>query len=209
MHIVRRRRQNEGRATRKGPTGALAEAPSEGEVVVPVEMRRRLGMTGLVVTTEEDGGVVAKPTMSLEDAFGVDWDRMRQVPREVSRKRRLEAESKRPQLRLRRGGSSLSSTGSLASHLSSPPPTSKSSGRTLCLATSPCMGRVKRWPDQSPLKEACELLDSEPRVSYGPPQRPPGQFAVSWCSRSAMRFFLLSHDDVGTGLVVGFEPCLG
>ena len=102
-----------------------------------------------------------------------------------------------------------SSTGSLTSPLSSPPPTSKSSGRTLCLATGPCMGRVRRWPDQPPLKEVCELLDSEPRVSYDRLQRPLGQFGVSWYSHSAMRFFLLPHDDAGTGLVVGFEPRLG
>ena len=73
----------------------LAKVSSKGQVVIPAELRRKLRITRLVVITEEDGKVVVKPAMSLEDAFGVDGEGMRQVAREISKERRKEAESER------------------------------------------------------------------------------------------------------------------
>ena len=74
----------------------VATVSRKGQVVIPAEIRRKLKITRLVVMTEEDGKVVVRPTMSLEDAFGVDGPKMRQVAREISAERRKEAEPDSP-----------------------------------------------------------------------------------------------------------------
>ncbi len=73
----------------------LARVSSKGQVVIPAELRRKLKITRLVVISEERGKVVVRPTMSLEDAFGIDGKKMREVAREISADRRREAESDR------------------------------------------------------------------------------------------------------------------
>jgi virulence-associated protein VagC len=57
---------------------------------------RRPRTKRLVVITEEGDRLVVKPTTSLEDAFGVDGEGMKDVAREISRDRRAEIESERP-----------------------------------------------------------------------------------------------------------------
>ncbi|MDG7012770.1 MAG: AbrB/MazE/SpoVT family DNA-binding domain-containing protein [Nitrososphaerota archaeon] len=74
----------------------LARVSSKGQVVIPAELRRKLKITRLVVISEEGGNVIVRPTMSLEDAFGVDGSKMRDVARGISTERRREAESERP-----------------------------------------------------------------------------------------------------------------
>jgi len=74
----------------------VAKVSSKGQVVIPAEYRRRLRITRLVVISEEGGKLVVKPTTSLEDAFGVDGEGMKDVARGISRDRRAEVESERP-----------------------------------------------------------------------------------------------------------------
>jgi AbrB family looped-hinge helix DNA binding protein len=74
----------------------VAKVSSKGQVVIPVEYRRRLRITRLVVISEEGDKLVMKPTTSLEDAFGVDREGMKDVAREISKDRRAEVESERP-----------------------------------------------------------------------------------------------------------------
>lgn len=74
----------------------VAKVSSKGQVVIPAEYRKRLRITRLVVISEEGDKLVVKPTASLEDAFGVDGDGMKEVAREISRDRRAEVESERP-----------------------------------------------------------------------------------------------------------------
>ena len=74
----------------------VARVSSKGQVVIPAEYRRKLRITRLVVISEEGDRLVVKPAASLEDAFGVDGERMKEVAREISRDRRAEVESERP-----------------------------------------------------------------------------------------------------------------
>ena len=76
--------------------GVVAKVSSKGQVVIPAEYRRKLRITRLVVISEEGGKLVVKPTTSLEDAFGVDGEEMREVAREISEDRRAEVESELP-----------------------------------------------------------------------------------------------------------------
>jgi AbrB family looped-hinge helix DNA binding protein len=73
----------------------VAKVSSKGQVVIPAEYRRRLRITRLVVISEEGGRLIVKPTTSLEEAFGVDGEGMKDVAREISRDRRAEVESER------------------------------------------------------------------------------------------------------------------
>jgi hypothetical protein len=53
-----------------------------------------------------------------------------------------------------------------------------------------------------------ELLDGETGVGDDGSESSLRQFLVIWDRQPAMRLFLLPHDDVGTGLVIDFEPNL-
>ena len=73
----------------------VAKVSSKGQVVIPAEYRKRLRITRLVVISEEGGKLVVKPTDSLEDAFGVDGEGMKEVAMEISKGRRAEGDSER------------------------------------------------------------------------------------------------------------------
>jgi len=73
----------------------VAKVSSKGQVVLPAEYRRKLKITRLVVISEEGDKLVVKPTTSLEDAFGVDGEGMKEVARGISKDRRAEVESER------------------------------------------------------------------------------------------------------------------
>jgi AbrB family looped-hinge helix DNA binding protein len=75
---------------------AVARVSRKGQVVIPAELRKKLNITRLVVIREEGGKVVMEPVMSMEDAFGIDGDKMREVAKEISRDRRAEVESGSP-----------------------------------------------------------------------------------------------------------------
>ena len=74
----------------------VVKVSSKGQVVIPAEYRKRLRITRLVVISDEGDRPVVKPTASLEDAFGVDGEGMRDVARGISRDRLAEVESERP-----------------------------------------------------------------------------------------------------------------
>jgi AbrB family looped-hinge helix DNA binding protein len=74
----------------------VAKVSSKGQVVIPAEYRRRLRITRMVVISEEGDKLVVKPTASLEDAFGIDGEGMRDVAREISRDRRAEVDAEPP-----------------------------------------------------------------------------------------------------------------
>ena len=73
----------------------VAKASSKGQVVIPAEYRRRLRITRLVVISDVGDRLVVKPTASLEDAFGVDGEGMKEVARGISKDWRAEVESER------------------------------------------------------------------------------------------------------------------
>jgi AbrB family looped-hinge helix DNA binding protein len=72
---------------------AVARVSRKGQVVIPAELRKKLSITRLVVIREEGGKIVMEPVMSMEDAFGIDGEKMREIAREISGDRRAEVES--------------------------------------------------------------------------------------------------------------------
>lgn len=64
--------------------------------MIPADIRRKLRVSRLVAISEEGGTVVMRPVMSLEEAFGIDGNKMLDVAREIVRDRRREVESERP-----------------------------------------------------------------------------------------------------------------
>ncbi|MFN3655364.1 MAG: AbrB/MazE/SpoVT family DNA-binding domain-containing protein [Candidatus Nitrosotenuis sp.] len=65
---------------------------SKGQVVIPVEIRRKFNIKKMVSFKERDGKVYIEPVMTMEDAFGIDGEGMYEVAREISRARRKEIE---------------------------------------------------------------------------------------------------------------------
>ena len=62
----------------------------KGQVVIPVEIRRKLGIRRQVAFIDEENRVTLVPITPMEEAFGVDGDVMREVAREISEARRRE-----------------------------------------------------------------------------------------------------------------------
>ncbi len=76
--------------------GKLARVSSKGQVVIPAGLRRKLGISKVVLISEKDGMIVLEPSKSMEEAFGTGGTKMLEVAREISRDRRREVESERP-----------------------------------------------------------------------------------------------------------------
>ncbi len=63
----------------------------KGQVVIPAEIRRRMGIKRKVLFTEEKGRVLIEPLLSMDDAFGTGGREMYAVAKEISKDRRAEA----------------------------------------------------------------------------------------------------------------------
>ena len=61
---------------------------SKGQVVIPVEIRRKFNIRKMVEFKEERGRIYIQPMMAFEDAFGIDGEGMSEVAREISKARR-------------------------------------------------------------------------------------------------------------------------
>jgi AbrB family looped-hinge helix DNA binding protein len=68
---------------------------SKGQVVIPIEMRKRFKIKRMVTFREERGRIYLEPLTSFEDAFGLDGEGMYEVAREISRARRKETKLER------------------------------------------------------------------------------------------------------------------
>ncbi|MGH9921694.1 MAG: AbrB/MazE/SpoVT family DNA-binding domain-containing protein [Nitrososphaerales archaeon] len=67
---------------------------TKGQVVIPVEIRRKFNIRKMVEFREERGRIYIQPIMAFEDAFAIDGEGMYEVAREISRARRRETELK-------------------------------------------------------------------------------------------------------------------
>ena len=63
----------------------------KGQIVIPAEIRRKYGIRDRVVVEVGEDGIRIVPLIPLEELYGVDGDRMREVAREIVRERREEA----------------------------------------------------------------------------------------------------------------------
>ena len=63
----------------------------KGQIVIPAEIRRKYGIRDKVVVEAGEDGIRIVPLIPLEELYGVDGDRMREVAREIVRERREEA----------------------------------------------------------------------------------------------------------------------
>ncbi len=65
---------------------------TRGQVVIPIEIRRKFNIRRIVEFREERGRIYILPLMAFEDAFGIDGEGMYEVAREISGARRKETE---------------------------------------------------------------------------------------------------------------------
>jgi len=67
---------------------------SKGQVVIPVEVRRKFNIKSRVILRVEDGEIKLIPFIDLREAFGIDGDRMIEVARALllDKKREIELE---------------------------------------------------------------------------------------------------------------------
>jgi AbrB family looped-hinge helix DNA binding protein len=63
----------------------------KGQVVIPADIRRRMGIKRKVLFTEEKGKILIEPLLSMEEAFGTGGKVMYEVATEISKERRAEA----------------------------------------------------------------------------------------------------------------------
>lgn len=70
----------------------MVKVSRKGQVVIPIELRRKFGIKREVAFIEEDNKVTVVPMIAMEDAFGIDGEVMREVAREISISRRMELE---------------------------------------------------------------------------------------------------------------------
>lgn len=64
----------------------------KGQVVIPADIRRRLGLKRKIIFKEEQGKVSIEPIIGMEDAFGAGGEVMYEVAVEISEDRRREVE---------------------------------------------------------------------------------------------------------------------
>ena len=65
---------------------------TKGQVVIPVEIRRKFNIKKMVAFKEHKGKVYIEPVMTMEDAFGIGGEGMYEVAREISKDRINEIE---------------------------------------------------------------------------------------------------------------------
>ena len=68
----------------------IVKVSSKGQIVIPVEIRRRFNIKDKVLVRVEGNEIKIIPIIPLEDLFGVDGDAMRDVAREIVEERRDE-----------------------------------------------------------------------------------------------------------------------
>jgi AbrB family looped-hinge helix DNA binding protein len=70
----------------------LVKVSSKGQVVIPVEMRKKFRIKRMVAFKEERGRIYVEPVMAFEEAFGIDGKGMYGVAADISKDRRKEIE---------------------------------------------------------------------------------------------------------------------
>jgi len=70
----------------------------KGQMVIPIEIRRKFNIKDKVVIKVDEGGIKIIPLIPLEDLFGVDGDIMKDVAKEIV-KERLEEIKREKQIR--------------------------------------------------------------------------------------------------------------
>ncbi len=70
----------------------VARVSSKGQVVIPIEMRKKFKIKKMVAFKEERGKIYIEPMMTFEDAFGIGGEGMYEVAREISKSRIKETE---------------------------------------------------------------------------------------------------------------------
>ena len=68
----------------------IVKVSSKGQIVIPVEIRRRFNIKDKVLVRVEGNEIKIIPIIPLEDLFGADGDAMRDVAREIVEERRAE-----------------------------------------------------------------------------------------------------------------------
>lgn len=70
----------------------MVRVSSKGQVVIPIDIRKKFNIKKMVAFKEERGKIYIEPVMTFEDAFGIDGEGMYEVAREISKARRKEVE---------------------------------------------------------------------------------------------------------------------
>lgn len=70
----------------------LVKVSSKGQVVIPVEIRKKFKIKRVVAFKEERGRIYVEPVMAFEEAFGIDGKGMYEVAANISKDRRKEIE---------------------------------------------------------------------------------------------------------------------
>lgn len=74
----------------------LAKISSKGQIVIPADVRKRLGYPRAMIVREEGSKVVLVPAPTFEDAFGIDGGAAARIATGISKDRRREVESELP-----------------------------------------------------------------------------------------------------------------
>ena len=73
----------------------IAKVSSKGQIVIPADIRKKLGSPKAMTIEERNGRVILVPTLTFQEAFGVDGKAGAQIASEISKDRRREVESER------------------------------------------------------------------------------------------------------------------
>ncbi|OYT40267.1 MAG: AbrB family transcriptional regulator [Desulfurococcales archaeon ex4484_58] len=65
----------------------VVKVSRKGQIVIPVEIRRRFGISDKVVIRVDESGIRIIPLKPLDELFGVDGEIMKEVAREIVRER--------------------------------------------------------------------------------------------------------------------------
>mgnify|MGYP000489322711 CR=1 FL=1 len=65
----------------------VVKVSKKGQVVIPVEIRRKFNIRDRVVIKADEEGIRIIPLVPLEELFGADGDVMRDVAREIVKER--------------------------------------------------------------------------------------------------------------------------
>lgn len=76
----------------------IVKVSRKGQMVIPIEIRRKFNIKDKVVIKVDEGGIKIIPLIPLEDLFGVDGDIMKDVAKEIV-KERLEEIKREKQIR--------------------------------------------------------------------------------------------------------------
>ena len=76
----------------------LVPVSSKGQVVIPAEIRKKLGKPKTLLVKEEGGRIIFEPTLSFKDAFASGGKDANKIAIEISEDRRKEVESERKKL---------------------------------------------------------------------------------------------------------------